>query len=128
MMLWPTAIATYCRLSNTYVIGDAFHTWLVGNDQSDFPVAASAAMNEPLFSPKNSRPDAVDSSPAEAVDGAGPCTRSHATSPVWMLIARTDFVNVSPGAGRAVPPMKLLPASHSIFCGENRLHRSSAWK
>ena len=26
MMLCPTAIATYCRLSNTYVIGDAFHT------------------------------------------------------------------------------------------------------
>src|SRR5690348_15214832 len=127
-MLGPTAIAMYCLLSNMYVMGDAFHVWFVGKSQSTFPFDASAAMNDPLFSPKNTRPDAVEITPAEAVAGVVTWGRSHAISPVCMFRARRDFVYVSPGAGLAAPPMYPLPAAHSIVRFENRLQRSRAEK
>ena len=40
--------------------------------QRTLPFVASAAMKDPLFSPKNTNPDAVESTPAE--DVAGPLT------------------------------------------------------
>src|SRR5579864_834897 len=109
-------------------MGEARHVWLAGNSHRTLPFAASAAMNEPLFSPKNTRPDAVDIKPAELGARAPACGRSQAIAPVWISIARTDFVYGSSGAGRTEPPMKPLPASHSIARLEYRLHRSSAWK
>src|SRR5215510_13533540 len=77
-MLWPMGITMYCLLSKTYVIGEDFHKWFVGKFHSTAPVAASAAMNEPLFSPKKTNPDAVDKTPADAVAGPLTCGRSHA--------------------------------------------------
>jgi hypothetical protein len=38
MMFDPAATAMCCLPSNTYVIGEAFHVWLVGNDQSGWPL------------------------------------------------------------------------------------------
>src|SRR5437868_1755116 len=102
-------------------MGEAFHVWLVVKSQSTFPVNASAAIKEPLFSPKNTRPEAVERTPAEAVAAVVTCGKSQAIAPVWMLMARNDLVNVSPGAGRAAPPMYPLPADHSIVRFWNRL-------
>ena len=39
-------------------------------------------MNDPLFSPKNTSPDAVEMTPAEAVAGPLTCGKSHTISPV----------------------------------------------
>src|SRR5262252_467223 len=81
-MLCPTAMATYCLLSNMYVMGEDFHVWFVGKSHRTLAFVASAAMNDPLFSPKNTSPDAVDITPADAVAGVVTCGRSHAISPV----------------------------------------------
>ena len=55
----PAATATYCLLSNEYVIGDAFQFWLAGKLHNGLPFAASAATRAPLSSPKITTPPAV---------------------------------------------------------------------
>src|SRR5476649_561383 len=111
MMFDPAATATYCLLSNMYVIGDAFHNALVWKLQSAFPVAASAAIKAPLSSPKITTPPAVLSTPPHEFT-APVCGNVQAALPVRMSIARSRRCAGS-GAGANDPPMNPLPASQS---------------
>src|SRR5579864_8750054 len=97
MMAEPEATAMYCLVSNSYVIGDAFQSWLVGKLHSGLPVAASAAARAPLSSPKITMPPAVLSAPPHDVTGPT-CGNSHAILPVVMSIARRTLCAGSPGA------------------------------
>src|ERR1039458_9367083 len=54
-MFPPAAMATYCRPSTAYVIGEALMKWLVSKCQRYLPVRASTAANPPLLSPKKTR-------------------------------------------------------------------------
>src|SRR5437762_11163137 len=100
----PDAIATYCLWSNTYVIGDAFHSSLVGKCHSGLPVFAFAATNAPPSSAKNTNPPAVDSVPPH--DSAVPVSgSSQTTDPVFRSNARRIFCGLSSGAVRDEPPM-----------------------
>ena len=63
----PVATAMYCLPSTENELGGARMPELVGNCQSALPVVASAAMNDPEFSPKNTSPEAVERTPADAV-------------------------------------------------------------
>src|SRR5271155_1255354 len=64
----PESIATYCRPSIRYVIGDAFKPELVWYDQSASPVLSSYARSCPLGSPEKTRPPAVTSNPPNCGD------------------------------------------------------------
>src|SRR5688500_7171088 len=102
MIFDPEATATYCLLSKTYVIGDAFQTWCVRNIHSVRPVDASAAENDPLSSPKNTSPPAVASVPPQLFSGPT-CGNSHAMAPVLTSIARKTFFPGSSGNCRVEP-------------------------
>jgi len=97
-------------LSKTYVIGDAFQTWLVWRLHIRLPVFASAAAKAPLSSAKKTRLLAVASTPPHESTLPN-CGSSQATFPVWMSIARSTRCAGS-GAAANVPPMKLFPDSH----------------
>ena len=59
----PDAMAMYCWPSNWYAIGEACQFAFAWNDHNGLPLAASAAANAPLSSPKNTRPVDVASVP-----------------------------------------------------------------
>ena len=108
----PAMIATYWVRSNMYVIGDVFQLWFVGKLQSGFPLTASTAINDPLSSPKNTRPVAVASVPPHENAGPG-CGTSHFTSPVRKSSARKMRCGFGSVAVFCEPPRYVLPWVHS---------------
>src|SRR4051794_26705679 len=81
MIFDPTATATYCLLSKTYVMGEAFHKSFTGKRHNRLPVLASTAANQPPSSPKKTTPPAVESTPPQ--ESPGPDSgSSHAILPV----------------------------------------------
>src|SRR5260370_3823248 len=102
-MFGPAATAMYCLPSNEYVIGEAFHVWLVSKLHSGLPVNASTAISSPPSAPKITRPVAVASVPPQDCAGPG-CGSSHLIAPLRMSSAfktRSDFGS---GAVRRHPP------------------------
>src|SRR5262245_7979708 len=111
-MLGPDATATYGIPSNVYVIGDAFHVWLVGTLHSGAPVAASAVINAPPSSPNITSPLAVVSVPPHERPGPG-CGSVHRIAPVWMSIAFRIRRGSGSRAVRCEPPRYDLPDCQS---------------